>query len=47
MRDWLHVDDHSKAIIAVLENGKPGMQYLIGGELEISNIDLAQKFVGI
>lgn len=43
VRDWLHVDDHSKAIITILENGKPGTQYLIGGESEISNINLAAK----
>lgn len=43
VRDWLHVEDHAKAIITVLEKGKPGTQYLIGGDSEISNINLAAK----
>lgn len=40
VRDWLHVDDHAEAIITVLEQGKPGEVYNIGGNNERSNLQL-------
>lgn len=40
VRDWLHVDDHCRAIELVVANGVPGEIYNIGGGLEISNIEL-------
>jgi len=43
IRDWLHVDDHCRAIHLVLEKGSSGNVYNIGGGTEISNIDLAKK----
>jgi dTDP-glucose 4,6-dehydratase len=39
VRDWLHVDDHSRGISLVLENGTPGATYNIGGNNEWANID--------
>ena len=39
IRDWLHVDDHSRGIYLVLENGTPGATYNIGGNNEWANID--------
>lgn len=41
IRDWLHVDDHCRAIWLVVENGTPGGIYNIGGGKELSNLDLA------
>ncbi|MBX9797367.1 MAG: dTDP-glucose 4,6-dehydratase [Sphingomonas sp.] len=38
VRDWLYVDDHARALIAVLERGAVGETYLIGGREEHSNI---------
>jgi len=32
VRDWLHVDDHDRAILAVLQRGRPGQKYNIGGD---------------
>ena len=47
-RDWLYVEDHVKAIEAVLERGKIGGTYLVGGMTqEISNIDVAKKIIKI
>lgn len=43
MRDWIHVDDHCRAIMLILEDGKIGEQYLIGGDNCIQNIDMAIK----
>ena len=34
VRDWLYVDDHADALLAVLERGRPGETYLIGGRNE-------------
>lgn len=47
VRDWIYVKDHVRALIKVLESGKIGQRYLIGGDMEISNIDLLQKIVYI
>ena len=41
-RDWLHVKDHCTAITAVLENGKPGEIYNIGGNNEKANIQIVR-----
>jgi len=42
IRDWIHVDDHSRALYAVLTGGKVGEVYNIGGENERRNIDMAK-----
>lgn len=42
VRDWLYVDDHCRAIDRVLQSGKDGETYLVGGMTsEISNKDIA------
>ena len=40
-RDWLHVQDHCDAILAILHRGQPGEVYNIGGGHELSNLELA------
>jgi dTDP-glucose 4,6-dehydratase len=40
VRDWLHVEDHARALIAVLERGRLGEVYNIGGNAERRNIDV-------
>jgi dTDP-glucose 4,6-dehydratase len=40
IRDWLYVDDHCSGIEAVLEQGRPGEVYNIGGCNEWQNIDI-------
>ena len=40
MRDWLYVDDHCEAIWAVIERGKLGGTYNIGGRSEKKNMDV-------
>jgi dTDP-glucose 4,6-dehydratase len=42
VRDWLHVDDHCRAIALVLEGGTAGGIYNIGGGVELSNRALTQ-----
>jgi dTDP-glucose 4,6-dehydratase len=42
VRDWLYVEDHCKAINAVLLHGRTGEVYNIGGHNEMKNIDIVQ-----
>jgi len=45
VRDWLHVDDHCRAIHLVLDGGAPGEVYNIGGGTELSNNELAGRLL--
>jgi dTDP-glucose 4,6-dehydratase len=47
IRDWLHVEDHCRGIDAVLQRGKPGEVYNIGGRSECENIHLVRMLCGI
>jgi len=47
IRDWLYVEDHCSGIWAVLNRGKTGEKYNIGGENEWHNIDLVNKLCEI
>ena len=47
VRDWLHVDDHCEAILAVLERGRSGEVYNIGGNNERSNLELTHMILKI
>lgn len=40
IRDWIHVYDHNEAVDLILHKGKIGETYCIGGDSEISNIDI-------
>ncbi len=42
IRDWLHVDDHCRGIAMVLDKGRAGEVYNIGGGTELTNKDLTQ-----
>ncbi len=46
MRDWLYVDDHVFALIAIMERGKVGEQYCIGGGTQKTNVNLAMEILG-
>jgi dTDP-glucose 4,6-dehydratase len=47
VRDWLYVGDHCDAIRLVLEKGRLGETYNIGGESEQKNIDLVRTLCGL
>lgn len=48
VRDWLYVEDHVRAIEKVLQKGKVGETYLVGGMTkDISNLDLAKELLKI
>ncbi len=40
VRDWLYVDDHARALLAICARGIPGERYVIGGRNEKTNIDI-------
>jgi dTDP-glucose 4,6-dehydratase len=40
VRDWLHVEDHCRGIALVLQAGRPGEIYNIGGGTELTNMEL-------
>ena len=43
IRDWLFVEDHVNALLKVLNNGKIGQTYCIGGNQERSNNEIVNK----
>jgi len=45
IRDWLHVDDHCRAIMSVLKKGKEGEVYNVGGNNEQANIDITKMIL--
>ena len=42
IRDWLYVGDHASAVRTVLEKGRPGEAYNVGGNAELANIDVVR-----
>ena len=47
VRDWIHVDDHSRGVLAVMENGRPGAVYNLGGDGERPNLHMATAILDI
>ena len=47
VRDWIHVDDHNLAVDLILEKGKIGQTYLIGGNNELDNNQVVTIICGI
>jgi len=46
IRDWLHVEDHCRAIDLIVHNGKVGEVYNVGGRSECENIELVKLLCG-
>lgn len=47
VRDWLYVGDHARAIDLIMNHGTPGETYNIGGDCEISNIEVVKTLIEI
>jgi dTDP-glucose 4,6-dehydratase len=47
VRDWLYVTDHCSAIVSVLERGRLGEVYNVGGKNELRNIDVVREICRI
>lgn len=46
VRDWLFVEDHCRAIDLILQKGKIGETYCVGGNAEKNNLEITQKIIG-
>ena len=44
-RDWIHVDDHSRALLEILRKGMPGWTYNVGGNAEVENLEILGRIV--
>lgn len=47
VRDWIHVDDHNRGIDLILQKGKIGETYCLGGNSERSNLEITKKLLSI
>jgi dTDP-glucose 4,6-dehydratase len=47
IRDWLYVEDHCRAIWRVLEAGRPGEVYNVGGDSERANLDVVDTLCAL
>jgi dTDP-glucose 4,6-dehydratase len=45
VRSWVHAEDHCRGIQLVLDHGEPGRVYHIGGDTELSNLELTQAIL--
>ena len=47
IRDWIYVDDHCNAINLILDKGKPGKEYFIGGSNEMTNLEICKLIIDV
>jgi dTDP-glucose 4,6-dehydratase len=47
VRDWLHVEDHARALHLVLTKGRPGESYNVGGDGERTNLEIVTAICGL
>jgi dTDP-glucose 4,6-dehydratase len=47
IRDWLHVEDHTEAILTIYNSGTVGETYCIGGNMELNNLELVYAICDI
>ena len=47
VRDWLYVEDHCRAIVRVLQHGRLGETYNVGGRNEVRNLDVVHTLCGL
>ncbi|NEJ11026.1 NAD-dependent epimerase/dehydratase family protein, partial [Rhizobium leguminosarum] len=47
IRDWLYVDDHARALWLIVQRGRPGEKYNVGGRNERRNIEVVERVCAI
>jgi len=47
VRDWIHVEDHCRGLLAVVEGGRAGEVYNLGGRSERHNIDIVRQVLAL
>jgi len=45
VRDWIHVDDHNRALRLILEQGRPGRVYNVGADNEQTNLSIVERIL--
>jgi len=45
VRDWIHVDDHNHGVAMIIEKGRPGETYCLGGASEQSNLEVTKMLL--
>jgi dTDP-glucose 4,6-dehydratase len=45
VRDWIHADDHSSAVLTILRHGRMGETYLIGADGERNNLEVVRQIL--
>jgi len=46
VRDWVHVEDHCRGLLAALERGRPGQAYNLGASCERRNLEIVRAVLG-
>lgn len=47
IRDWIYVDDHNAGVEAILKKGKIGETYCLGGENELTNLEITEEILAL
>ncbi|NJK88994.1 MAG: dTDP-glucose 4,6-dehydratase [Myxococcales bacterium] len=47
VRDWLYVEDHARALVTILERGRVGETYNVGGDNEVKNLHVVETLCDI
>jgi dTDP-glucose 4,6-dehydratase len=47
VRDWLHVEDHCRGLSLLMDKGRPGETYNIGGGTELTNMELTKRILAL
>ena len=47
IRDWIYVDDHNAGVDAIIKKGRIGETYCLGGENEITNLEITKKILNL
>jgi len=47
VRDWLHVEDHCRALLLLLSQGRPGETYVVGGGCERTNLEIVRRICAV
>ncbi|MDD3778033.1 MAG: dTDP-glucose 4,6-dehydratase [Patescibacteria group bacterium] len=47
IRDWIHVNDHNKGVDLIIKQGKIGQTYCLGGDSEVTNLEITKKILAL
>jgi len=47
IRDWIYVEDHNEGVDAIIKKGRIGETYCLGGDCEMTNLDLTKKILDL